>query len=99
MPGGARHIAIAAVHGGRNSPLLPNQPQQLPCRHLAAHLPSFQEIVGQIALVAMKFHDLLLDGVLGDQPVDGDGALLADAVGAVGGLVFHGGVPPGACRT
>ena len=32
---------------------------------------------------------------LGHQPVDGHRPLLADAVGAVGGLVLDGGVPPG----
>ena len=34
-------------------------------------------------------------GVAGHQPVNGHGALLADAVGAVGGLVLHCRVPPG----
>ncbi len=43
----------------------------------------------------MELHHFLFDGVAGDQPIDGDGAGLADAVGAVGGLVFGGGVPPG----
>jgi hypothetical protein len=39
--------------------------------------------------------DALFDGVGGDEAVDGDGAVLADAVCAVGGLLFDGGVPPG----
>jgi len=43
----------------------------------------------------VQFDDLLFDGVGGDESIDGDGAGLADAVGAVGGLIFHGGVPPG----
>ena len=38
--------------------------------------------------------DAFLDGASGDEFVDEDIALLADAVGAVGGLVFDGGVPP-----
>ena len=43
----------------------------------------------------MKVHDLFLHRVLRHDPVHGDGALLADAVGPVRGLVLHGGVPPG----
>ena len=42
----------------------------------------------------VQLHDLLLDGALGDQPVDGNGAGLADAVGAVRRLVLHRRVPP-----
>ena len=38
--------------------------------------------------------DVLLDGAAADERVDDDRVLLADAVGAVAGLVFHGGVPP-----
>ena len=34
-------------------------------------------------------------GVFCHNSVDGDGAFLAHAVGAIGGLIFHGGVPPG----
>ena len=88
------HWPFCSASAG-DSPLLPNQLQQLPRRHLAAHLAAFQEIVGKVALVSMEFDDLFLDGVLGDEAIDGNGALLADAVGAVGGLVLHGGVPPG----
>ena len=36
----------------------------------------------------------LLDGARRDEAVDGDGLVLPDAVGAVGGLVFDGRVPP-----
>ena len=42
----------------------------------------------------MKFEDLLLDGVLGDEFDGLDGLFLADAVGAVGGLLLGGGIPP-----
>jgi hypothetical protein len=38
---------------------------------------------------------LLLDGAARDELDAVDGALLADAVGAVGGLVLDGRVPPG----
>nr|WP_156925529.1 hypothetical protein [Thioalkalivibrio paradoxus] len=43
----------------------------------------------------MQFDDAFLDAAAHHQAVDGDRALLADAVGAVGGLVFDRGVPPG----
>ena len=39
--------------------------------------------------------DRHVDRGLGDEPVDRDRAGLADAVGAIGGLVFDGRVPPG----
>src|SRR5690606_7074684 len=38
--------------------------------------------------------DALFDGALDDEPIGGDGAGLADAVAAVDGLGFDGGVPP-----
>ena len=37
--------------------------------------------------------DLFFEGVLGDETVDEDVVLLADAVGAVGGLILGGDVP------
>lgn len=40
-------------------------------------------------------HHFFFDGVAHEEAVDEDGVFLADAVGAVGGLVFDGGVPPG----
>ena len=44
----------------------------------------------QIALGLLQGEDALLNGILDDDPVDGDLVLLADAVGAVGGLVLRG---------
>lgn len=38
--------------------------------------------------------DFFLDGIAGQEAEDRDGFGLADAVGAVGGLGFGGGVPP-----
>lgn len=38
--------------------------------------------------------DAVFDGIFGDEFEDLDAARLADAVDAVGGLVFFGGVPP-----
>jgi hypothetical protein len=45
--------------------------------------------------VLLEFEDAVFDGAAADEFVDEDGFGLADAVGAVGGLVFGGGVPPG----
>ena len=42
----------------------------------------------------MELEDGLLHGPARDQPVDGHGALLPEAVGSVGRLILHGGVPP-----
>lgn len=42
----------------------------------------------------MEFQDALLNGVGTDETADGDVFVLPDAVGAVGGLVFRGGIPP-----
>ena len=39
--------------------------------------------------------DALFDGAFADEFVYEDGFILSDAVGAVGGLIFCGGVPPG----
>src|SRR5690606_20078931 len=47
-----------------------------------------------LAFALPKFDHLLLDGVFDDQSVDQDGFVLPDAVGAIGGLVFDGGIPP-----
>jgi hypothetical protein len=43
----------------------------------------------------LEFEDAVLDGAAADEFVDEDGLGLADAVGAVGRLVFGGGIPPG----
>ena len=44
----------------------------------------------QVGLASLQRHDLLLDGVGGDQPVDDDGSLLPDPVRAIGGLILGG---------
>ena len=43
----------------------------------------------------MQLEDLFFDRVAGDEAVGDDRFLAADAVGAVDGLRFDGGVPPG----
>jgi hypothetical protein len=47
------------------------------------------------AFALLEFPDFFLDGAWGDEAVGVDGAGLADAMGAVDGLGFDGGVPPG----
>ena len=42
----------------------------------------------------LELVDAVLDGSVADQLVDEDGLVLADAVCAVGGLVFGGRIPP-----
>ena len=54
-----------------------------------------EEGVGELGLLLLELVDALFDGALADELVDEDRVLLADAVGAVGGLGFGGGVPPG----
>ena len=48
----------------------------------------------QSALLLLKGEDALLHGATHGESIGGDDTLLADAVGAVDGLGFDGGVPP-----
>ena len=45
--------------------------------------------------LVLQLQDFFFDGVARDEFVGGDDAGLADAMGAVGGLGFGGGIPPG----
>jgi len=72
----------------------PHQLQQILRPDLAADFPAFQQTVGEVALLPVQRDDLLFYGAFSHQPVNRHRALLADAVGAVGGLVFHRRVPP-----
>src|SRR5690606_41499011 len=47
-----------------------------------------------LPILAQQLRDALLDGALGDDPVHLHRLGLADPVGAVGGLLLDGGVPP-----
>src|SRR4051812_9029102 len=49
----------------------------------------------EILLLLLELQDLFFDRAGGDEAVNRDDLLLADAVSAIGGLVFDGGVPPG----
>ena len=48
----------------------------------------------EFALAVLHGDDLLFDGAPGDEFVDEDGLVLADSMGAVGGLLLDGGIPP-----
>lgn len=52
------------------------------------------DLVGEEAFMTEEVVDAFLEGAFADEVVGDDGAGLADAVGAVGGLVLDGGVPP-----
>jgi hypothetical protein len=53
-----------------------------------------EHVGDELGLLVLEDADLLFDGVAGEQAVGDDLVFLADAVGAVDGLVFDGGVPP-----
>ena len=61
---------------------------------VSAASPEPQDRVGQLALGLQHLGDAVLDRALGDEAVHLHRAGLADAVGAVGGLVLDGRVPP-----
>jgi hypothetical protein len=53
-----------------------------------------EEGVCQCPLGVVQTYDFLFDGVFADQMIDGDGLMLSDSVGAVGGLLLYGRIPP-----
>ena len=53
-----------------------------------------EDVLGQRALAPLQLSDFLLDALLHQQPVGNDVAGLANAVGAVDGLVFNRRIPP-----
>ena len=54
-----------------------------------------KNIFGQGLFLFLEQTDLLLDAVFDEEAIGNDFVGLADAVGAVNGLAFDGGVPPG----
>ena len=54
----------------------------------------FDEVVEQRAFSLVERQNAFLDGVAYDEADDVHAARLADAMGAVGGLVLDGGIPP-----
>src|SRR5689334_12064067 len=79
----------------RALPVALDQPHQLVRAELSGLLAAVEQCPRQALLLAVQLDDLLLDGVPGDQPVDRHAAVLANAVGAIGGLGFDRGIPPG----
>ena len=54
-----------------------------------------EQALDEVAFAGLEVEDLFLDRSAGDEFVAGDDIPLADPVGAVGGLGFHGWIPPG----
>src|SRR6185436_1832895 len=71
------------------------QLQILPAQAGHHALVGLHDGVGQGSFPGLELQDLLFYGVAGDQAVGEDGPRLADAVGAVDGLGFDRGIPPG----
>ena len=57
--------------------------EQLLGGDLAAHVGAFEQAVGQVALLLVQVDNLFFDRVFSHQAIDGDRALLADAMGAI----------------
>lgn len=67
--------------------------QFLACE-LVAGIGALEQVGGELSLGLVQADDFLFDGVFADQVIDGDGLGLSDAVGAVGGLLLYGWIPP-----
>ena len=72
----------------------PDEVNQFVRREFGGLVGAFEEARDKVALGSVELEDLFFDRVLGHEAIDRDGAGLADAVGAVGRLIFDGGVPP-----
>ena len=68
--------------------------QQLFFCQFVAHVVAFYQRVGKVAFGVVQAQYLFLDGMLGNEVVDGHFLLLPDTVGAVGSLLLDGRVPP-----
>ncbi len=60
-----------------------NQGEQFVGGELAADIGAREQAVGQVAFGFVQGDDLIFDRALGNEAVNGDGALLADAVSAI----------------
>src|SRR5215210_874443 len=88
-------ISIGRGEGpGAAGPSGQQQLEILPAQLGDDALVGLDDGVGEGSLAGLELEDLFFDGVAGDEAVGEDGAGLADAVGAVDGLGFDGGVPP-----
>ena len=52
------------------------------------------KLINQFLFTFLQLQDLFFDGVTGDEFINENGFILADAVGAVSGLHFDGRIPP-----
>ncbi len=77
------------------APLIAAQLDQVLRRERRGGSASVENSGHQLALFRVQGEDRLLDRVAGHQAIDRDRALLADPVGAVGGLVLDRRIPPG----
>jgi hypothetical protein len=62
--------------------------------HFRTDIAPFEEASGKVALFLMQSDYFFLNGVLADQPIDGNRSGLADSMGSVGSLIFDGRIPP-----
>ena len=90
---GARWL-VRTSGGSLNSSLFQQRPHHLRAESVR-DVRVGEQAGGEFGFFLLKLVDALLDGVLAEEFVDEDGLVLADAVGAVGGLGFGGGIPPG----
>ena len=87
----------ATLTGTKKFPLLidsAKELEQVARRELRRGVGAVEHARDERTLGAVQREDLLLDGAARDEPVDRDRLVLADAVRAIGGLIFDGGVPP-----
>ena len=78
----------------RNPLFLCQQHLQIVKRERLRGVLILEQGIGKVAFGLVQTEDLLLDGVGSDEVIDRDVAMLTDTVGAVGGLLFDGRVPP-----
>ena len=69
--------------------------QQVVARQAERALAAVSSRLRKRSLLLLQHEHAFLDRAFRDQPVHQNWPFLSDAVGAVGGLVFHRGVPPG----
>jgi hypothetical protein len=68
--------------------------EQLVSRQIATAAGIFEGRIGKGALPCVELEDSFFDCVARDQSMQNDGAILPDAVGAVGGLLLNCWIPP-----
>ena len=93
-PGGDGHPRFGLIAAGSVVAVAAQQRQHLLRIHNRARaILASEHALDQRAFAAVQFADAVFDRALRHQPIDRHSALLADAVGAAGGLVLGGRVP------